>query len=91
MGGGRHCTGACGGLSIIRTMVDSVLHSTGGHVHQTYHRPYRCDHLPTLGVIITDYRYTLRPAQSTFSQLPTGVTRVQDIGCVLHMEVMREK
>ena len=87
----RHCTGACGGPSIMRTIVDSVLHSTGVQVHIpiTVHRPYRCDHLPTLGVIITDYRYTLRPA--TFSQLPTGVTRVQDIGCVLQMEVVREK
>ena len=71
--------------------MDSVLHSTGVQVHQpiAVHRPYRCDHLPTLGVIITDYRYTLRPA--TFSQLPTGVSHVQDIDCVLHMEVVRER
>ena len=73
--------------------MDSVLHSTGVQVHQpiTVHRPYRCDHLPTLGVIITDYRYTLRPAQSTFSQLPTGVSQVQDIASVLQIEVVREK
>ena len=73
----------------MRTIVDSVLHSTGVQVHIpiTVHRRYRCDHLPTLGVIITDYRYTLRPA--TFRQLPAGVT--QDIGCVLHMEVVRER